>query len=407
MRILFIAGTCPYPPDSGAPVRTYNLLRRLCCRHEITLVTPSPTLSRFDLHAAFGKRMKKIITVPTPRSNSRISRAFNMVGSLFSPLPYIVYTHRNPCLDSAVISALSDADYDLLHCDSISVVPSVPIDANMPKFFTAHNVEAVIWERYVREEKRPYMRAMLASQMRRVASFEASLPDLFDCCAAVSELDETELRKRYRIKNTCLVRNGVDTEYYTPSPDPDGRRIAFIGSLDWRPNQDAIRYLIERILPHIRSELPEIEVSIVGRRPPRSIVELCGKAGVSLFADVPDVRPHLAASSVVIVPLRIGGGSRLKILEAMAAGRCVVSTAIGAEGLDLTNGKNILIADNPSEFASHVVSALRNPSLRAAIASSGRSLVENAYNWDTISRDLEHAWLSVCNNFRNPMTLRL
>jgi len=385
MKVLFIAGACPYPPDSGGTVRTYNLLKRLSARQEITLVAPEKP--GVDLRNAFDGALANVITVPAPRRT-----AARTVRSLISPLPYIVQAHSNPAMNAAVRSALASGGFDLVHCDSISVAPAVPRGASISKVFNAHNVEAVIWERYLANQRRPWMIPIIRSQLAKVARFESTLPSLFDCCVTVSEEDRDQMRRRYGASDVVVVPNGVDLDYYTPLADPNEPTLAFVGSLDWRPNQDAVRRLAESIWPRIRSDRPDARLSIVGRRPPGWMRRLCREPGVSLHADVPDIRPHLAAAALIVVPLRIGGGSRLKILEAMAAGRCVVSTTIGAEGLDARDGEHLVIADDPARFAQQCVSLLDDPARRQVISRSGRALVETHYGWDKATSSLEQAW---------------
>ena len=385
MRVLFLAGACPYPPNSGGTMRTYNLLIRLCHRHEITLVAPSAR--EVDLAKAFGGRLERVIAVEAPsRSMSR------SLVSLLSPLPYIVKAHENPAMAQAVRQALCSGSFDLLHCDSISAIQAVQTDSTLPMVFNAHNVEAVIWERYVREERRPWMQLILRSQLKKVVSYEQSRLPIFDWCVAVSEEDRAEIQRRYGIKNSGVTANGVDLDYYQLSPDSGALNAVFVGSLDWRPNQDAARWFLDSIWPLIGDELPEATFTLVGRRPPKWIRRLCARARVSLRADVLDVRDYLAKAGIVVVPLRIGGGSRLKILEAMAAGRCVISTTVGAEGLQVRDGEHLVIADDPAVFANRAISLLRDSARRQRIAQAGRALVESRYGWDSIVPRMEDAW---------------
>ena len=402
MKVLFVAGACPYPPHSGAALRTYNLLKRLSKRHDITLVTPISEQNPDDLRNAFDNNLERVVPVPSPGINIPILRALSPVTYLCSSLPYIVRAHRNEEMDWAILHAMSDRKFDVLHCDSISVVPSIPTQVHLPKVFNAHNVEAVIWERYIREERRFYVRPILQSQLRKVARFEAQLPYIFDSCIAVSEEDREELRNRYGIERVDVVSNGVDVDYYDYRPDSESHEIAFIGSLDWRPNQDGLRWLVRDIMPHLRALVPDIQVTIVGRRPPGWLSDVCSAAGMQMRSDVPDVRPHLASAALSIVPLRIGGGSRLKILEAMSLGRCVVSTTIGAEGLNVVDGEHICLADAPNCFAEAVALLLLNRERRVEMTAAARRKVEAEYSWDIICRSLEDAW----NSVRRPLPQR-
>ncbi len=384
MRVLFVAGACPYPPDSGGTLRTYNLLARVCRTHDITLVAPAG--DGITLDAVFGGNMRRII--PVPPASKTLGAA---LGAMASPLPYIVSAHEDPAMRAAVSEALHAGSYDALHCDNISVVPAIPAVARVPKVFNAHNVEAAIWERYLREERRTWMKPVIASQLRKVRAYESRLPRLFDSCVVVSEQDGERMR-RYGFGTVHVVRNGVDLDYYKSLADPAEPHLLFVGSLDWRPNQDGLRWYLESIWPSIRAAAPWTKMTVVGRRPPPWVRALCAAKSVSLAADAPDVRIHLAEASVVIVPLRIGGGSRLKILEAMAAGRPVVSTKVGAEGLDARHNEHVLLADDPLDFAHVTVRLLNDPARRRALSNAGRCLVEREYGWDGIARALENAW---------------
>ena len=391
MRVLFLAGACPYPPNSGGAVRTYNLLKRLCERHEITLVAPCS--QNIDLAKAFDERLKHVTAIDSPRRS-----ALQSLTSLLSPLPYIVKAHENSVMATAVAQLLSEGMFDLLHCDSISVVQAIPGDSTIPTVFNAHNVEAQIWERYVREERRPWMIPLLRTQLRKVARYEQSCLPRFGWCAAVSEEDRIQIRRRYGVENVSVVANGVDLDHYQQTPDPGTLNVAFIGSLDWRPNQDAVRWFLESTWPLVLEDMPAATLSVVGRRPPKWIRRVCERPHVLLHADVPDVREYLARAGVIVVPLRIGGGSRLKILEAMAAGKCVVSTTIGAEGLEARDGEHIAIADEPADLAHQIVSLLRDSARRQGIAKAGRSLVERRYGWECIVPQMETAWNCALRN---------
>lgn len=385
MRVLFLAEDCPFPPDNGGRLRTFSLLSRLSPKHEITLVAPGEHMAGSDWPS--GAKPKRTIMVPPFHQ-----RWWERLKSPLSPLPYIICKYRSPAMKAAVERELATGHYDLLHCDSTNVVSSVPANALLPKVLDAHNVEAVIWERYAREERRSWMIPLLRSQVAKVALFESQLPQLFDCRVTVSENDRQEMGVRYGYENISVCSNGVDLDFYRPLADPLTPVVAFICSFDYRPNKDAIRWFVEAIWQRIRTELPETKMLLVGRRPPRWLAALCAREDIILCSDVPDTRPYLARAALVVVPIRIGGGTRLKILEAMAAGRCVVSTTVGAEGLDVRDGEHLSIADDPADFARAVVSLLRDPARRQALAHAARALVEAEYGWDRAASQMEAAW---------------
>lgn len=385
MNVLFVAEDCPYPPNNGGRLRTYNLLKHLSLQHEITLVSPVET--GINLDTALEHGLKRVIQVSPARQT-----VMRRLTSLVSQQPYIVCKYENPTMRVAVQSALTTGSFELLHCDSAMVARTIPVHTPIPKVLNMHNIEAVIWERYIAEERRPWIVPLLRSQLSKIAAFESQLPRLFDWCVAVSKRDREQMRLRYGWENVSVVQNGIDLDHYRPLPDPLKQTIVLIGSLDYRPNKDAVRWFIESIWPRVRADMPEANMLVIGRCPSGSIVDLCKRAGIHLHPDVPDTRPFLAEASLVVSPIRIGSGTRLKILEAMASARCVVSTTIGAEGLDVCDGEHLMIADEPSDFAYKVISMLRDPIRRQELARAGRSFVEPKLGWECVAAQMEKAW---------------
>lgn len=397
MKVLFVAEDYPYPPDNGGRLRTFNLLSRLCMRHEITLIAPSA--SDVSTDRAFGSQPMHIKAVP-PADRS-ISNKF---VSLLSSHPYAVCKYGNKQLSDCIQRALSENHYDLLHCDSVLITQAIPKSGiTLPRILNAHNVEAVLWERYLTNELRPWMIPLLQSQAKKVSRYEHGLCKVYDHCLTVSEKDKVEIISRYGYgpEDVSVVVNGVDIRYYTPLPEVSTPTLAFVGSLDYSPNKDAIRWFVRTIWPRIKMEIPAVEMLVIGRRPPLWMVNACKSAGISLYADVPDTRPYLAKAAVIVVPLRIGGGTRLKILEALATCRCVISTRVGAEGLDVCDGEHLLIADDPVDFADGVISLLRDPLQRKSFAKSGRNLIEEKYNWEHAAMQMEDAWQRVLIKHNN------
>jgi len=389
VNVLFVAEDCPYPPDNGGRLRTFNLLKRLSLRHEITLIALAE--SEADINTAFGHSLKQVIQVsPVRRTPTR------RLTTLVSRQPYIISKFASPEMSAAVGKTLADRSFDLLHCDSAMVAYCVPTNAPVPKVINMHNIEAMIWEHYVDKERRPWMMPLLRSQLSKIASYESHLPRLFDWCVTVSEQDRNQMRSRYGFENVSVVPNSVDLDFYEPLPEPPKPVVAFISSLDYRPNKDAVCWFMESIWPRVRAQMPEAQMMVVGRRPPRWMADRCRQADIALHSDVPDTRPYLADAAVIVVPIRIGGGTRLKILEAMAAGRCVVSTTIGAEGLCARDGEHLAIADEPVDFARKVVSLLRAPNTRQVLARQARALVEAEYGSDRAAGQMEEVWNQAC-----------
>jgi glycosyltransferase involved in cell wall biosynthesis len=283
---------------------------------------------------------------------------------------------------------------DICVADFLVATANLPDRNGIPVVLFEHNVEHVVWQRLARLERRVAHRAALEIEWRKLRAYEADACATADLTIAVSEEDRRTLSALARGARTTSVPTGVDTEYFAPG----GRReipgrLVFTGSMDWHPNEDAVIHFSETILPLIRARarfarLPEISFTVVGRNPGPRLAAL-SRMGVTVTGTVPDVRPFIDEAALYVVPLRAGGGTRLKIFEALAMGKAVVSTSVGAEGLGLTADKEIVFADDPVAFADAVVSLLRDPPTRERLGHAGRALVESAYSWDHAVRTFE------------------
>jgi glycosyltransferase involved in cell wall biosynthesis len=250
-----------------------------------------------------------------------------------------------------------------------------------------HNVEHVLWERQAQQEKRPLRKLVYGREYRLVRHFEKALCRDFRQVVCVSKADADVLCRRFGISGVFSVDTGVDTDYFTPSDAPPiPNRIVFTGSMDWLPNIDAINWFVEEIFPIIKNNIPSVELAIVGRNPGPQIQRLGEKdPRIIVSGRVPDVRPWMAQGEVFIVPIRVGGGTRLKIYEAMAMGLPVISTTIGAEGLKYAHDENILIADRAEDLAMGVVGLFRDSKRRRRIGRAARDFVVENYSWPQIA----------------------
>jgi len=260
----------------------------------------------------------------------------------------------------------------------------------VPLVLFEHNVEHVIWERVASLERRPVHRALLAIESWKVRRAERRACESADLVIAVSEDDLGRLRRLSPRSRCVAIPTGVDTTYFQPAGSAEvPRRLVFTGSMDWFPNEDAILFFADAILPRIRAGIPDVSVSVVGRNPSPRLREVAGRAGITVTGTVDDVRPYIDEAALYVVPLRAGGGTRLKIFEALAMGKAVVSTSVGAEGLSLTPGRDVVIADQPEAFAATVMALLRDPARRGALGRAGRDLVQRRYSWDQVTSDFE------------------
>jgi glycosyltransferase involved in cell wall biosynthesis len=285
--------------------------------------------------------------------------------------------------------------FDALVCDFLPPAVNLPERLPCPSILFTHNVEAEIWRRHAETASNPAARALLTAQWRRMLRFEGDAIRRFDLVLAVSDADGRTFDRLYpgALRTPVhVVQTGVETDYFVPSgAAPTPAHLVFTGSMDWLPNEDGMTYFCREILPRIRQSEPDATLAIVGRSPTAAVMKLAELPGIEVTGRVDDVRPHIAKASVYVVPLRIGGGTRLKIFEAMSMAKAVVSTTVGAEGLPVTRGHDIVIADEPARFAQSVVHLIRDEAARRALESTARELVVGRYDWSAVALDFEAA----------------
>jgi sugar transferase (PEP-CTERM/EpsH1 system associated) len=405
MRILWLKSDLLLPLDKGGRLRTWHLLRHLARRHEITYVGFShPHASPADV-ARMGEVAARVETVPRPEPAKRSWRFYaDVARHLADPLPYAVAKYRSRTFAQRVRALLADGRFDLLVSDFLFPVVNLPRSLPCPSVIFTHNVESEIWRRHA-ETNRGASRPLYWLQYRRMLKYEAQTLARFDGVLAVSDADRDTFTRLYpgAVRSPIhVVATGVDTDYFTPcegasaKPCPaPSRSIVFTGSMDWLPNEDAMLFFCRDVLPLIRAEEPDVTLSIVGRAPTPAIVRLGAQHGITVTGRVDDVRPYVRDAAVYVVPLRVGGGTRLKIFEAMAMAKAVVSTGIGAEGLPVTNGEHLLLADEPRTFARAVVRLFRDLDRRRQLEAAARALVIARYDWSAVAGGLEDALIEV------------
>jgi glycosyltransferase involved in cell wall biosynthesis len=340
------------------------------------------------MHRA-GEYASEVVRVPF-RTREKRSAGFygELVANLASPLPYAIAKYRSPELTRRLENLVARGDVDVVVCDFLAPSLNVPDSLSVPTVLFQHNVEAVIWERHAANARNPLARAYMAEQWRRMRAFEGSECRRFGHVVAVSEQDRATFQRDYGVTRVSAVPTGVDTEYFSPSgrSERNPRELVFTGSMDWLPNEDAILHFAKDVLPLVRAKLPEVTLTVVGRYPTPALLAVGEQErGITVTGSVPDVRPYLERAAAFVVPIRIGGGTRLKIYEAMAMEKPIVSTSIGAEGLPVANGEEILLADTPESFADAVVGLLRQEDRATEIGKRAAAKVREQCGWDTVA----------------------
>ena len=388
MRILWLKTELLHPVDKGGKIRTYHMLKELKKQHHITYLTLDDGSAESGARDKAYEYANEVITVEhgtAPKFSPRFYA--ELVRNLFSPLPYALGKYRSLEMQQALEKHVRGSEVDIVVCDFLAPAVNVP-SLQIPTLLFQHNVEAMIWRRHFEVESNPVKKAFLKSQWRRMFKYEKEACNRFERVVAVSPDDAETIQQAYGAENVTPVPTGVDTAYFSRSGDAqkDEFNVVFTGSMDWLPNEDAIMWFTNEILPLIRARVPEVSLTVVGRNPYKSLQELSRKdPSIIVTGRVPDVRPYMEKASVYIVPIRIGGGTRLKIYEAMAMELPIVSTTVGAEGLPVTDGEDILLRDDPASFATAVGDLLLDPDSARSIASQAESNVRKNHGWVSVS----------------------
>jgi len=391
MKLLWVYSDFLHPTNRGGQIRTLETLKCLHRRHEVHyagLWNPKfpEGPARATEYASYVYPVRRTVTEKT-------SPAFliQLAKGLVTDIPVAVFRHRNDEMRATVDRLLREHSFDHVVCDFLSSAPHFS-DLSRAVLFQ-HNVEAMIWKRHVEHAGSLLRRTYFRRQARLMLEYEQQVCRSVKNIIAVSEADAQKMRELYGVQHVAAVPTGVDLGYFQPTVEAQPvTDLVFVGSMDWMPNIDGAVWFVNEVLPLINRKVPGCSLAIVGRTPGREVTELAEREpGIRITGTVADVRSWLWESKVSIVPLRIGGGTRLKIYEAMAARTPVVSTAVGAEGLDITPGENILIADEPEAFAEACVRLLNDGNERRRLADAAWQLVETRHSWEAAAVEFERA----------------
>jgi sugar transferase (PEP-CTERM/EpsH1 system associated) len=402
VKILWLNSGLLLPLDKGGKLRTWHLMRHLAMRHEITYLSFSNPSNTDADRVGMREVCEHLHTVPRT-DPAKGTLPFYLEAARYSvdAVPYAVAKYRSGEYRAQLEALLERESFDAVVCDFLVPIVNLPKRLPCPAILFTHNVEAEIWRRHAANAHDSVSRFMLTQQWRRMLRFEKRALSRFDLVLAVSDADRQTFRRLYpgALKAPIhVVQTGVDTAFFNVDTITPVRpaHLVFTGSMDWLPNEDGMQYFAREILPRIRQVEPEATLSIIGRAPTPAVRRLAEEAGIEVTGRVEDVRPHVAAGAVYVVPLRIGGGTRLKIFEAMAMGKAVVSTTVGAEGLPVTSGQNIVIADEPARFSQAVVHLIRDVEARRRIEAEARRIVVEKYDWSAVAQDFEDALQRLC-----------
>ena len=390
MKILWVNPHFLHPTTKGGQIRTLEMLKHLHRWHEIHYVALDVGDSPEGL-ARSPEYCTRAYAIPH-RLPERGSFAFiaQAAANLFSELPLAVSRYQSAPMRNRIMDLVERGGFDRLVCDFIFSAPNIPHLEHSILF--QHNVESTIWQRHSQNAANRAAKTFFSMQAKRMVAYEGQVCRKSGHIIAVSTTDADRMRKMFGVSRVSDVPTGVDLDYFAPVETGASQisDLVFVGSMDWLPNIDAVQYFVADILPLIRKKRPHCTVAIVGRKPRGNILDLAKHdPGIIVTGTVPDVRPYFWGSSISIVPLRIGGGTRLKIYEAMAARSPVVSTTVGAEGLPVSSGETCSLADDPQDFADRCLELLEDENRRKCMAKAAWELVSSRFSWEHAARRFE------------------
>ena len=388
MRVLWVKAGKILPVDTGGRIRSYNILRHLAARNETIFLSYYDGARDEAYEAELTSRFPGAIAFPSGAPAGGAAQLVHYAQHLLHPAPYAVTKFTTPTVTRAVHDIIAGHQPDVAICDFLSATLNFPEPLPIPSVLFQHNVEHALWDRQAAHEANPLKRIAFTMEAAKMRRYERATVARFHHVVAVSEHDKSLMSPMTDPSRITVVPTGVDVEAYrTPADSSDAPSVMFLGSMDWEANIDGVEWFCEQVWPHVIASMPEAKFHCVGRNPPRRITRLASDS-IDIVGGVKSVLPHLQQSPVFVVPLRIGGGTRLKIYEAMAAERATVSTRVGAEGLDYRDGTDIVIADEATDFANAVLALLRDRTRRIEL---GRAAGETAarFDWSAIALDFE------------------
>lgn len=394
MNILFLSTENPYPPDGGHHLRTFNVLKILASQHRIYFVGFAQNPREFNDIPEIKKFCETVDIYRVSKTGYNKSFLLLALKNLFSKQPLIARRYFIPEAQERIGQIFDQYSIDVVHMDMLALGLYKGILKEVPVTLTNHNVESLRIYRWMQVEKKLPIKGFLFYQYLKLRAFERNICPEFDRCIVVSEYDRSYLKNLCGVDNFVVIPNGVDVGYFNPgSDDVKKDHLVWVGGMTGPYNSDAVDFFIEEIWSRIKYQVPGATIDFAGGGPTQTLrSKALEDDRVHVLGFVPDIRPIVQRASVFIAPIRIGSGTKIKVLNAMAQAKPVVATTTAAEGIEVTPGKDILIADDPGEFAEKVVYLLGHEHVAREIGARARELIEKKYSWDVISEDIHRTY---------------
>ena len=390
MKVLMLTPYLPYPLVSGGQIRTYNLLKHLSKQHDITLFSLIKDEDERQHLSELKKYCKKIVLF------KRTKQAFvlrNILLAGFSPYPFVVTRNLPLGMRSAVQAELHSSHYDLIHAETFYMMPNIP-KTKTPIILAEQTIEYLGYQDYTKKANL-LLRPLLSIDVAKIKYWERYFWGVADKLITMSSEDKAFIERELGKKtNTSVVANGVDLDFFSAVKKhlPSDPTVLFVGTFKWLPNIEAVDEIVKQIWPQILKQLPKAKLKIVGFSPTDKIKAYAKEPSIEVMGGIDDIRDAFATAHVLLAPIRSGKGTRYKVLEAMITGTPVVATTLAAEGLDLQNGSDVLIADSATDLAHATVRLLRDRKLQQRLGTAGQKIVRRGYSWDNIAKELDKVY---------------
>lgn len=387
MKILMLTPYLPYPLLSGGQIRTYNLLKNLKNKYEITLFS----FIRHEREKGYIKELKKFCPKVRVFKRRPAWDWRNILRAGFSSYPFVmVSTYLSKTVHQAIDEELRINNYDLIHAEPFYMTPNIPM-TKIPILLVEQTIEYLVYKKYVDDFHIYPCKPFMYLDVLKLRLWEEYYWRKATSLVAMSEEDKKIMAKAAPANRIDIVANGVDIDFFTKKKLPKSKppTILFVGNFKWLPNKDAAKFLTYRIWPKIKSEITEAKLWIVGKNPTKEIINLEKQTDVKVESTIDDIRDAFGKASVLLAPIRNGRGTKYKVLEAMASHLPVVTTNLGVEGMEAINNKHVLVAQGATALAQAAIKVLKNPGLGNRISEEAFLLVKNKYNWRLISDNLD------------------
>ena len=397
MKILQITTRLPYPLTDGGKIATYNVIKYLALRgHNITLVCFNNENKKYP---ELEKYCKLIIIRKNLKTNY-----LGLFFNLFSGIPYGISKYYSIVAKKIIYDLLKKNKYDIVHLDHLHTAyygSFIKKEYNFPVLLQEQNTENIIMKRFYENQRNLFVKFYAYLQYEKLYKYESKICEIFDCCLMITKIDEEIIKKMNSKIKTSVIPAGVDASYFYPIElKEEEYSLVSVASMNWLPNIEGIHWFCKEILPLVIREIPKAKLYIVGKNPPTSIRNLSNHH-IIVTGFVEDVREYIAKGQIFVVPLKTGSGMRIKILNSLAMGKAIVSTSIGCEGIELTDGENICIANSEKKFDEKILDLLANKNKRQRIGENGLKLVKEKYRWEKIAKNIENIYKEIIKENKN------